>query len=315
MSNHEQSVPSQPTSAVRNTVGKGKETTPQDRGGHASDGMEGIRIKDLNSVIRTTDPEDIQFKFCTKASLQQSKTIVTITIGGTQVFTLTALDLLFWMLSSSIVRPKLYSGWPMQYYFPTSDYREKKGKDKQFKMSYSLWKEEPDCFQWLESKEPNSVIYVNYGSHTVMSLQDLMEFALGLDNSNHHFLWIIRLDLIVGGSADLPPEFEKLIETKGFIARCLSAGLPMICWPYAWDRLTNCMYICKEWEVELEMGKDVKREEVKRLVQELMGEGGHKMRNKAAEWKEQARIATSPNGSSTLNVDKLVQEINMLSMN
>ncbi|GKD92888.1 hypothetical protein Tco_1372725, partial [Tanacetum coccineum] len=60
-------------------------------------------------------------------------------------------------------------------------------EDKQFEMSYSLWKEEPDCFQWLESKEPNSVIYVNYGSHTVMSLQDLMEFALGLDNSNHHF--------------------------------------------------------------------------------------------------------------------------------
>ncbi|GJT04301.1 reverse transcriptase domain-containing protein [Tanacetum coccineum] len=35
--NHEQSVPSQPTSAVRNAIGKGKETTPQDRGGPASD--------------------------------------------------------------------------------------------------------------------------------------------------------------------------------------------------------------------------------------------------------------------------------------
>ena len=46
-----------------------------------------------------------------------------------------------------------------------------------------------------------------------------------------------------------------------------------------------------------------------------MGEGGNKMRNKAAEWKEQARIATSPNGSTTLNVDKLVEEINMLSRN
>ncbi|GJX60292.1 reverse transcriptase domain-containing protein [Tanacetum coccineum] len=37
MSNHEQSAPSQPTSAVRNTVGRGKEPTPQDRGGPASD--------------------------------------------------------------------------------------------------------------------------------------------------------------------------------------------------------------------------------------------------------------------------------------
>nr|GEW16816.1 reverse transcriptase domain-containing protein [Tanacetum cinerariifolium] len=37
MSNHEQFAPSQPTSAVRNMVGKGKELTLQDRGGPASD--------------------------------------------------------------------------------------------------------------------------------------------------------------------------------------------------------------------------------------------------------------------------------------
>ncbi|GKC68435.1 hypothetical protein Tco_1101033, partial [Tanacetum coccineum] len=37
MSNHEQSAPSQPTSAVRNTVGREKEPVPQDRGGPASD--------------------------------------------------------------------------------------------------------------------------------------------------------------------------------------------------------------------------------------------------------------------------------------
>ncbi|GJU99175.1 reverse transcriptase domain-containing protein [Tanacetum coccineum] len=37
MSNPEQSAPSQPTSVVRNTVGRGKEPVPQDRGGPASD--------------------------------------------------------------------------------------------------------------------------------------------------------------------------------------------------------------------------------------------------------------------------------------
>ncbi|GJW43515.1 reverse transcriptase domain-containing protein [Tanacetum coccineum] len=37
MSNHERSTPSQPTSAVRNTVGRGKEPATQDRGGPASD--------------------------------------------------------------------------------------------------------------------------------------------------------------------------------------------------------------------------------------------------------------------------------------
>ncbi|GJY49666.1 reverse transcriptase domain-containing protein [Tanacetum coccineum] len=37
MSNHEKSAPSQPTSAVRNTIGREKELTPQDRGGPATD--------------------------------------------------------------------------------------------------------------------------------------------------------------------------------------------------------------------------------------------------------------------------------------
>ncbi|GKF55897.1 UDP-glycosyltransferase 85C2-like protein, partial [Tanacetum coccineum] len=135
-------------------------------------------------------------------------------------------------------------------------------------------------------------------------------------------------------SATLPPEFEKLIETKGFIAswcsqekvlnhpsvggflthggwgstiESMSAGVLMVCWPYLWDKLTNCRYISIEWGVGLEMGKDVKREEVQRLVQELMGEGGLKMRIKATNWKEKAIIATSPDGSSSLNVNKLVE--------
>ncbi|GKC10335.1 hypothetical protein Tco_1007117 [Tanacetum coccineum] len=37
MSNHEQTTPSQPTSAVRNTIGRGKEPATQDRGGSTSD--------------------------------------------------------------------------------------------------------------------------------------------------------------------------------------------------------------------------------------------------------------------------------------
>ncbi|KAL4562393.1 hypothetical protein LXL04_034595 [Taraxacum kok-saghyz] len=44
---------------------------------------------------------------------------------------------------------------------------------------YGLWKEEPECVQWLQSKEHNSVVYVNFGSLIEMSLQDLEEFGWG----------------------------------------------------------------------------------------------------------------------------------------
>ncbi|KAM0032593.1 putative UDP-glucuronosyl/UDP-glucosyltransferase [Helianthus debilis subsp. tardiflorus] len=83
---------------------------------------------------------------------------------------------------------------------------------------YSLREEEPECLQWLQSKEPNSVIYVNFGSSTLMSSEDLREFGWGLANSNHYFLWIIRSNLVIGEAAALPNEFEEHIKTRGFIA-------------------------------------------------------------------------------------------------
>ena len=41
----------------------------------------------------------------------------------------------------------------------------------------NLRKEEPGCVEWLNSKKPNSVVYVNYGSVTIMTPQQLIEFA------------------------------------------------------------------------------------------------------------------------------------------
>nr|GFA59687.1 UDP-glycosyltransferase 85C1-like [Tanacetum cinerariifolium] len=202
---------------------------------------------------------------------------------------------------------------------------------------YSLWKEKPECVHWLESKEPNSVVYVNFGSLTVMSLQDLLEFGWGLVNSNYYFLFIIRHDLIGGGSAVFPQELEEAIKRKGLIAswcsqeevlahtsvggflthggwgsviESLSAGVPMICWPFSGDQRTNCRQMCKEWEVGMEIGRNVKRGEVEKLVRELMeGVEGRKMRNKAMDWKKMAEIATGPNGSSSQNIEKLVNKI------
>ncbi|PWA99095.1 UDP-glucuronosyl/UDP-glucosyltransferase [Artemisia annua] len=164
---------------------------------------------------------------------------------------------------------------------------------------YSLWKEEPECIQWLLSKEPTSVVYVNFGSLALMSLKDLIEFGWGLVNSNHYFLWIIRTDLVDGGSLVLPPELEEGIKRRGFIASWCSQE-----------------EMCKEWEVGMEIGKNVSRHEVEKLVRELMdGIKGKRLRMRAMEWKTKAKIATALNGSSTLNIEGLVHEITMLSRN
>ncbi|PWA77598.1 UDP-glucuronosyl/UDP-glucosyltransferase [Artemisia annua] len=180
--------------------------------------------------------------------------------------------------------------------------------------------------------------YCGFGSLAEMSLQHLLEFGWGLVNSNHAFLWIIRSNLVVEGTQQvLPQELNEAINKKGFIAswcsqeevlnhpsvggflthggwgsiiESLSAGVPMICCPFSGEQRTNCRQICKDWEVGMEMERDVKRDEVEMLVKVLMeGVEGEKLRNKAVQWKKMAETATGHKGSSSLDTEKLRLEI------
>jgi UDP:flavonoid glycosyltransferase YjiC (YdhE family) len=181
------------------------------------------------------------------------------------------------------------------------------------------------------------VVYVNFGSITVMTADQLVEFAMGLVNSNIPFLWIIRPDLVIGESAVLPAEFAEETEKRGFITswcpqeevlnhpavggflthsgwgstiESLCAGVPLACWPFFADQAMNCRYSCNEWGVGMEIDNNVKREEVEMLVKELMeGEKGDKMRGKAMEWKRLAEEAAGPEGTSSINLDKFIHEI------
>jgi hypothetical protein len=75
------------------------------------------------------------------------------------------------------------------------------GNDKISDISASLWTEETGCVKWLDCQKPYSVIYVCFGSIAVMSDQELLELAWGLEARNQPFLWVIRPDLIQGHSA------------------------------------------------------------------------------------------------------------------
>ena len=71
------------------------------------------------------------------------------------------------------------------------------------------------CLQWLDKREPNSVVYVNYGSVTRMTEENLREFAWGLAiaKSKHYFLLIVRPDVVTGSeSATIPEEFYEEIK-------------------------------------------------------------------------------------------------------
>ncbi|KAK6933074.1 hypothetical protein RJ641_035968 [Dillenia turbinata] len=55
--------------------------------------------------------------------------------------------------------------------------------------SNSLWEEDRGCLTWLDEKPLKSVIYVSFGSITVLTKAQLLEFWHGLVNSGRPFLW------------------------------------------------------------------------------------------------------------------------------
>ncbi|KAG5525968.1 hypothetical protein RHGRI_032307 [Rhododendron griersonianum] len=69
----------------------------------------------------------------------------------------------------------------------------------------------------------------------------------------------------------------------------------MLCLPFFSDQLTYCRYAFTEWGIGMKIHRDVKREEVEKLVRELMeGKKGKWMKNKAMEcWKNYPVIAAN----------------------
>ncbi|KAM0035218.1 putative UDP-glucuronosyl/UDP-glucosyltransferase [Helianthus debilis subsp. tardiflorus] len=111
--------------------------------------------------------------------------------------------------------PHIYSIGPLQLQLNQITEAETKNSSLD---NYSLWKEESECVQWLHDKEPNSLVYVSFGSETIISTQELLEFGWGVVNINHYFVLIIQMDLDDGKTTVLPQELEEVIRKRGFVA-------------------------------------------------------------------------------------------------
>jgi len=288
-------------------------------------GLKNFRLKDLPGYIRTTDPNNFMLKYLIDLADNMLKASA-IVINTSDELESEALKALSSML------PSVHPIGPFPSFLnqsPQSDLES---------LGSNLWKEDTECLEWLnKSKEPNSVVYVNFGSITVMSAEKLLEFAWGLANSKRPFLWIIRPDLVIGGSVILSSEFVNEISDRGLIAswcpqeevlnhpsiggflthcgwnstvESICAGVPMLCWPFFADQPTNCRSICSEWGIGIEIDTDVKREEVEKNVIELMlGEKGKQMRQKVMQLKKKVEEDTRSGGLSYMNLDKVISEV------
>ena len=173
-----------------------------------------------------------------------------------------------------------------------------------------FWPEDSTCLKWLDQKAPCSVIYIAFGSFTVLDKTQFQELALGLELTGKPFLWVVRPDITEENPNNVfPLGFQERIESCGkivgwapqqsvlnhpsiacFVSHCgwnstlesLSNGIRFLCWPYFADQFLNESYICDIWKVGLKLKKDkhgiVTRTEIKEKLEKLIADEDSKQR-------------------------------------
>ncbi|CAA0807503.1 UDP-glycosyltransferase 73B5 [Striga hermonthica] len=203
-----------------------------------------------------------------------------------------------------------------------------------------------ECLRWLDSKEPNSVVYACFGSMTFFRTPQLREIAKGLESSGRQFVWVVRGEsvnadwlfgefqervqgrgLVVGGWAPQAQILEHAA-VGGFVTHCgwnslmegVAAGVPMVTWPVTSEQFLNEKLVAEvlgfgvpvgaeAWSERLEEGECVEGERIAAAVGEVMGGGREGVRRRAREVGAAARRAVEEGGSSEIEFRRLVAEI------
>ena len=170
--------------------------------------------------------------------------------------------------------------------------------------------EDKGCLSWLESQPSQSVVLLCFGSMGRFSTKQLMEIAIGLEQSEQRFLWVVRTELEGSDSVEEKPSLNELLpegfleRTKekgyvvrdwapqmeilshhsvgGFVTHCgwnsmleaVSEGVPMVAWPLYAEQKLNRVLMVQEMKVALAVKEEkdgfVSRTELGERVRELM---------------------------------------------
>ncbi|KAJ7967484.1 Glycosyltransferase [Quillaja saponaria] len=149
--------------------------------------------------------------------------------------------------------------------------------------------DEQSCLNWLNCKEPNSVLYISFGSLARLVLEQLWEIAYGLE------------------------------------ATGISAGVPMITWPLSAEQFYNEKLITDVLRIGVQVGSEewkswnerqalVGREKIEVAVKMVIGNSEEmvEMRMRAKDIAGKARRAVEVGGTSYNDADTLIEDLKAL---
>lgn len=206
-----------------------------------------------------------------------------------------------------------------------------------------------DCLRWLDSRVPQSVVFVCLGSHFFQNANQICALAAGLEASQQDFVWAVKCPPADpkprSTGVGLPEGFEERTRERGlviwgwapqllilshpsvgaFLSHCgwnstlesVSAGVPMITWPMMGDQPFNSKLLAERLGMAICICVDVNgvpdEREVRRAVTMLLfEEEGKTMRKKTQELRKLAKIAVGEEGSSYKNLQGFVDGVQQL---
>ncbi|PKA63446.1 UDP-glycosyltransferase 73C1 [Apostasia shenzhenica] len=207
--------------------------------------------------------------------------------------------------------------------------------------------------EWLDAREPRSVLFVSFGSVASTSPQQLMEIGAALEATGWPFVWAVKTAEQSSEVEEWATEFKQRNQGRGmvmkgwvqqllilshpalggFMTHCgwnstleaVAAGVPMVTWPHFADQFLNEKLVVEVLRTGVavrvkppevyQAGELVEREVVERAMERVMGGGeeGEEMRVRARELGEKAMKAVEEGGSSYDSLGKLISRASELS--
>ncbi|KAM1885572.1 hypothetical protein ACFX15_037684 [Malus domestica] len=163
-----------------------------------------------------------------------------------------------------------------------------------------------ECLRWLDKQLRGSVLFVAFGSGGTLSLEQIQEFALGLEMSGQRFLWVVKRPNETAKNGFLPNEFLERTKDVGLVVPLWVPQVQVLSHAPLGGFIIHC-----GWNSVLESVVNdgiVESQDIAKYARGLIeGDEGKLPRKKVKELQEASKVALSPEGLSTKSLAELAQ--------
>ncbi|KAF7131875.1 hypothetical protein RHSIM_Rhsim09G0150600 [Rhododendron simsii] len=201
-------------------------------------------------------------------------------------------------------------------------------------MPPSSYSDEYGCIPWLDSRKPTSVAYIGFGTIVTPPPVEIAALAEALEATGTPFLWSLKVNLQeffpkgfverttkLGKIVSWAPQEQVLAHNSvgvhvthcgsNSVFESIMAGVPLIGRPFFANQYLNAWMVESVWKigVRLEGGVFTKSGTMSALELVLSHEKGKELREQIGKFKELVLKAVGPEGSSTRNINTLLEVV------